>query len=212
MSVERTLRLYGPLAARTGYEVLTVNISSIGEAVRFLVANWPELKALIASYDWLISEGTYNLGADEIHYPLGAEDIHLVPIISGSGSAGAKIVGGILLVAASFAVPGIGLAALGPTLFGAGMSLALGGAAQLLTPTTRTPERSRDPKEVNSYSVSGVQLTSREGTPVNIPRGRIVMGAIVISAGITTSELPGVGSNDKRSITLVEAIQATGKR
>jgi len=56
-----------------------------------------------------------------------------------------------------------------------------------------------------------VQLTSREGTPVNIPRGRIVMGAIVISAGISTDELPGAGAN-KRSMTLVEAIQATGKR
>ena len=211
MALERTLRLYGPLAERTGYTVLSANIASIGEAVRFLVANWPDLEALIAGYDWLLSEGSYNLGADEIHYPLGSEDIHLVPIVSGSGSAGAKIVGGILLVAASFAVPGIGLAALGPTLFGAGMSLALGGAAQLLTPSTPTPDRNRDPKETNSYSVSGVQLTSREGTPVNIPRGRIVMGAIVISAGISTSELPGAGAN-KRSITLVEAIQATGKR
>jgi predicted phage tail protein len=214
MSVERTLRLYGPLADRTGYTVLTANIRSVGEAVRFLVANWPEMEALIASYDWQIFSGLCNLGADEILHPLGSsEDIHLIPIISGSGAAGLRIVGGILLVAASFAVPGVALAglALGPVMFGAGISLVLGGVSQLLAPTVATAAKARDPKEVNSYSISGVQLTSRQGLPVNVPYGEIVMGAIVISAGVTTAELPGTKSGD-RSITIGEAIAATGKR
>jgi len=212
--VERTLRLYGPLADRTGHTVLTANIGSIAEAVRFLVANWPDLETLIAGYDWKVFSGASNLGADEIHHPLGrADEIHLIPVISGSGAAGLKVVGGILLVAASFAVPGVALAgiALGPVMFGAGLSLALGGVSQLLAPTVATAAKARDPKEVNSYSISGVQLTSRQGLPVNVPYGEIVMGAIVISAGVTTAELPGANAGD-RSITIEEAILATGKR
>lgn len=197
----RTIRLYGALADRTGYSFLEANVSTVADAVRCLIANWPELEALICSHDWSLFAGTHNLGQEELHHPVGRkEDIHLIPIIAGSGAAG-RIVGGILLVAASFFVPGVALAgvALGPVLFGVGVSLALGGVAQLLSPKVPTQQREKDPQEVRSYSISGVQLTSRQGTPVPVCYGEIVTGAIVISAGITTSDLPGVTSSRSRS-------------
>jgi predicted phage tail protein len=97
------------------------------------------------------------------------------------------------LVAASFFIPGVALfgVALGPVLFGIGVSLVLGGITQLLAPKTPTQQKEKDPQQVNSYSISGVQNTSRQGVPVNVVYGEIVTGAIIISAGVTTIDVPG---------------------
>lgn len=186
----RTIRLYGPLAEKVGQDSFRAEIGTVAESVRFLVANFPHLEQFIASHDYSIYTGTHNIGEKEIHHPVGRnEDVHLIPVISGAGAVG-RIIGGIFLVAASFFVPGVALfgVALGPVLFGIGASLALGGVAQLLAPKVSTPKKEKDPQEVESYSISGVQNTSRQGIPVNVVYGEIVTGAIVISAGITTSD------------------------
>jgi predicted phage tail protein len=179
------------LAEEIGQDVFRAEISTVAESVRFLVANFPHLEKFIAGYDYSIYTGTHNIDEGEIHYPVGSnEDIHLIPIISGSGAVG-RIVGGIFLVAASFFIPGVALfgVALGPVLFGIGSSLILGGVAQLLAPKVATPRKEKDPQEVESFSISGVQNTSRQGVPVNVVYGEIVIGAIIISAATTTEEV-----------------------
>jgi predicted phage tail protein len=186
----RTIKLYGPLADKIGQDSFRAEIGTVAESVRFLVANFPHLEQFIASHDYSIYTGTHNIGEEEIHYPVGRnEDVHLIPVISGAGAVG-RIIGGIFLVAASFFVPGVALfgVALGPVLFGIGASLALGGVAQLLAPKVTAPRKEKDPQEVESYSISGVQNTSRQGIPVNVVYGEIVTGGIIISAGITTAD------------------------
>jgi hypothetical protein len=95
------------------------------------------------------------------------------------------------LLAIGFLVPGIG--ALGVQLLvGVGASLVLGGVAQLLTPvptlsTPSTADTEKDPRK--SYSFSGIQNTSRQGTPVPIVYGETLVGSIVISAGIDTEQV-----------------------
>jgi predicted phage tail protein len=186
----KTIRLYGPLADKIGQDSFCAEISTVAESIRFLVTNFPHLEQFIASHDYSIYAGTYNIGEDEIHHPVGRnEDVHLIPVISGSGAVG-RIISGAILVAASFFVPGVALfgVALGPVLFGIGASLILGGITQLLAPKVSTPRKEKDPQEVESYSISGVQNTSRQGVPVNVAYGEIVTGAIIISAGITTAD------------------------
>jgi predicted phage tail protein len=100
------------------------------------------------------------------------------------------------LIAASIFIPGstaifattFGKISLGVGLFGA--SLVLGGVAQLLTPTPKVPQgadKQDDPRK--SYSFSGVQNTSRAGTPVPIVYGETLVGSVVISAGIDTVQV-----------------------
>lgn len=197
----RTIRLYGPLAEEIGADQFEAEVTSVAESVRFLVANFPRLEPFIASLDYTIYAGVHNIGEEEIHYPVGqGEDIHFIPVISGSGPVG-RIVGGIFLVAASFFLAGVALfgIALGPVLFGIGVSMVLGGISQLLAPKTPTQKKEKDPQQVNSYSISGVQNTSREGICVNVVYGEIVIGAIIISAGVTTTDIPGTkkGSRSK---------------
>jgi predicted phage tail protein len=197
----RTLYVYGVLAAKLPAAHFDLAIETAAEAVRFLIANFPEIERVILSCDWRVIVGDLHLDRDDLHLPVGiAESVHLVPVVKGSG-AGARIVAGAVLIAASFFIPGVALAgvALGPVAFGVGASLVIGGVTQLLAPKVSTPRRERNPQEVRSYSISGVQNTSREGTAVNVAFGEIVIGGIVISAGTTTADLPASKTSRSRS-------------
>jgi predicted phage tail protein len=66
-------------------------------------------------------------------------------------------------------------------------SLVLGGIAQLLTPIPKIGGAEDDPRK--SYSFSGVQNVSRQGVPVPIVYGEMIVGSIVISAGISTDKV-----------------------
>jgi predicted phage tail protein len=176
----RKIKLYGKLAKFIGHRVLEADVATAAEAVRFLVANWPELEAHMNDQHYRVSIGTYDLTAEELHDPAGAAPISFVPVVAGAGAVG-RIIAGIALVAIGLFVPGIG--ALGvQILVGVGASLVLGGVAQLLTPTPTTSKDEGDPRK--SFSFSGIQNTNRAGVPVPVVYGETLVGSVVISAGI----------------------------
>ena len=183
----RKIKLYGKLAKFVGHRILEADVATAAEAVRFLVANWPELERHMADQHYRVSVGTYDLDLEELHDPAGAAPISFVPVVAGAGAVG-RILIGAALIAASF-IPGVGALAV-TLLFSVGASLVLGGVAQLLTPTPKVPtgaDTQNDPRK--SYSFSGVQNTSRAGTPVPIVYGETIVGSVVISAGIDTVQV-----------------------
>ena len=184
----RKIKLYGKLAKFVGHRILEADVATAAEAVRFLVTNWPELECHMVDQHYRVSVGSYDLLAEELHDPAGQQDIKIVPVMAGAGAVG-RIIAGIALVAVGLFVPGIG--ALGvKILIGVGASLALGGVAQLLTPTPKIPtgpDTQNDPRK--SYSFSGIQNTSRQGVPVPIVYGETIVGSVVISAGIDTVQV-----------------------
>jgi predicted phage tail protein len=200
----RKIKLYGKLAKFIGHRVLEADVATAAEAVRFLLANWPELEAHMSDQHYRVSIGTYDLELEELHHPAGQAPISFVPVVAGAGAVG-RIIAGIALIALAIALPGIGLAAGAKgaaVIFGttfssislgigfAGLSLVLGGVAQLLTPTPKVAQgadKQDDPRK--SYSFSGIQNTSRAGTPVPIVYGETVVGSVVISAGIDTVQV-----------------------
>ena len=178
------------------------DVATAAEAVRFLLANWPELEQHMADQHYRVSTGGADLSEDELHYP-ASQDIKIVPVIAGAGGVG-RIIAGAALLALSFAVIGPALAAgvwSGSIGYGAataifnasvfvGASLVLGGVSQLLTPTPRVnqgPDTQDDPRK--SYSFSGIQNTSRQGVPVPIVYGETIVGSVVISAGVDTVQV-----------------------
>jgi predicted phage tail protein len=176
----RKIKLYGKLAKFIGHRVLEADVASAAEAVRFLLANWPELEAHMNDQHYRVSIGTYDIDLDELHHPAGAAPISFVPVVAGAGAVG-RIIAGIALVAIGLFVPGIG--ALGvQILVGVGASLVLGGIAQLLTPTPKISQDEGDPRK--SFSFSGIQNTNRAGVPVPVIYGETLTGSVVISAGI----------------------------
>jgi len=194
----RKIKLYGKLATFIGHRVLEADVATAAEAVRFLLANWPELEAHMSDQHYRVSVGTYDIDLEELHHPAGAAPISFVPVVSGAGAAG-RIIAGIALVAfAILFAPAGALAGAAFTLgaqavtviAGIGISLVLGGVAQLLTPVPKVPQGANaedDPRK--SYSFSGIQNTSRQGVPVPIVYGETIVGSVTISAGIDTVQV-----------------------
>ena len=188
----RKIKLYGKLAKFIGHRVLEADVATAAEAVKFLLANWPDLEQHMNDQHYRVSVGTYDLDLDELHHPAGAAPISLVPVVAGAGATG-RIIAGALLVAAALLIPGLGFGLSGSIVTAIGLfggSLILGGVAQLLTPVPKTNQgidSQDDPRK--SYSFSGIQNTSRQGVPVQICYGETLVGSVVISAGIDTVQV-----------------------
>lgn len=205
----RKVRLYGQLAKFVGRTVLEADLNTTAEVVRMLIANFPALEEHMADRHYKVLVGKRALTLDELHFPVGQEEIKIVPVIVGAGgNAGLTILAGVALVALSavsfgaggafagaFGVTGIGAGAAAwgsAALFYIGTGLLLTGISQAISPVPAIPQgrdTDQDPRKSQSYSFSGVQNTSRGGTPVPIVYGKTLTGSVVISAGIDTVQV-----------------------
>ena len=191
----RTIRLYGALAKFAGMRKIEADVSSAAEAVRCLLVNFPGVEQHMSDKYYKVKVGREDIGEEELGNPSSAsKDISIIPVIVGAGGPVGRIFLGVGLIALSLisvgGAPLIGT--FGAKLaFGVGASLALGGVAQLLTPVPRVnsvgQRTDNDPRE--SYSFSSIQNTSREGVPVPICYGERLVGSVVISAGIDTTQV-----------------------
>jgi hypothetical protein len=88
------------------------------------------------------------------------------------------------------------LALLGNALIMSGIAMFLGGVFQLLFPpsSAKAQEAEKSGSRPN-YLFSGIVNTTRQGGPVPVRYGRMIVGSQLISAGITTTE-PNRGNGD----------------
>jgi predicted phage tail protein len=84
----RKIKLYGKLAKFIGHRVLEADVATAAEAVRFLLANWPEAEAHMNDQHYRVSIGTYDIDLEELHHPAGAAPISFVPVVAGAGAVG----------------------------------------------------------------------------------------------------------------------------
>ena len=69
-----------------------------------------------------------------------------------------------------------------------GLSLALSGVAQMISPQPPAPpEFDNDPR--NNYGFSGIQQTAREGSTIPVVYGETLVGSIIISQGLNVDEV-----------------------
>ncbi len=193
----RKVKLYGELAKFVGHKEFEAHVNSVGQAVSFLINNFPQLEAYMSPKYYQVKVGNYSITEEEVLYPIGQEDIHFVPVISGSGGGVGRILAGVALIAvglgplgAKFAFStGLTGTFIGKTAVYLGAALVLGGVSQMLfpVPDPQKFESEEDPKL--SFNFSGVQNTSRAGTPVPIVYGEIFTGSVVISAAIDTNQV-----------------------
>ena len=216
----REIRVYGELAMFMGVKSFMAEARDAAEAMRYLLVNFAGLEAHMAQHDYRVLVGSYNIGEEELNHPVGQSIIRIIPVVAGAitwkqvfGGGVGRIIAGVLLIGAAFLTGGASIGLLGlaapvavsSILGGIGLSLALGGVAQLLTPVPRiappsmassgaassSPSTMReselDPQK--SYSFTGIQNTSTQGTPVPIIYGETVVGSVVISANISTQEV-----------------------
>jgi hypothetical protein len=218
----REVKVYGSLAKFLGQRKFLAEISSAAEAVRFLLANFPTLEQHMAQQHYRVVVNSLESDYDELHHPVGElGSVQIIPVVGGAGGGAGKILAGVGLIAAAIVLGplaggflGLGLGVGGGAVTGAiggvaasligsvGVALALGGVAQLLSPTPQigqigpanmgnfgstTRDSELDPQK--SYSFSGIQNTSAQGSPVPLIYGETFVGSVVISAGIDIDQL-----------------------
>jgi len=200
----REIRVYGQLAKFLGRRKFMAAVDSAAEAVRFLIANFPQVERHMCQdgRHYRVLVGDHSVGMEELHGPAGGHAIRIVPVIGGAGGGVGQIIAGVALVAFSLFLPGVGAAIGGALMTKIGIlggALILGGISQALTPTPTlsvsgnysgpqgTANTEMDPQK--SYSFSGIQNTSRAGTPLPLAFGEIICGSIVVSAGIDTVQI-----------------------
>ena len=166
-----------------------------------------------------VTIGKEKIGEDDLTplvMPWSEREVFsITPVIAGAGRTGALIGIGIGLVALAI-IAGPALAAFGTVgvaatsttaavaasgfvlggtaatvIAGIGVSLALGGIAQLISPSQSfsNAERGREAARFESFSFSGVTNTVQQGLPVPICYGRAFIGSAVISTGLDVNQL-----------------------
>jgi len=209
----REIRVYGELALFMGVRSFMAEARDAAEAMRYLLVNFAGLESHMAQHDYRVLVGTHNIGEEELTHPVGKNIIRIIPVVAGAGGGVGKIIAGVAIIAASLLFAPAGFLASSAFTLGAkavtygvgiGLSLALGGVSQLLTPVPRIAppstsngaasyapstmrESELDPQK--SYSFTGIQNTSTQGTPVPIAYGEIIVGSVVISANVSTYEV-----------------------
>jgi len=201
----RKIKLYGKLAEYVGAEEFEAHVSSVAEAVRFLLCNFPDIEGYMSPKYYQVKVGNYDIKEEEINYPVGQEDIHFVPMIAGAGSFGRFLLGaaliglafvtsgasltgafkaGGLLTAKGFAAATFGTQAL---LIGGG-ALILGSVVDMLFPLPELPDFAAEDDPNVSFQFNSLQNTSRAGTPIPVVYGEVFVGSVVISAALDTNQ------------------------
>lgn len=155
---------------------------------------------------------------DELYHPSGRQEIKIIPVVLGAKKSGLGmiILGAVLIMAPIFApslfgggltsaslaadvaagqvagyttMTGITYTGWAGTIAGAmtkiGVSLVLNGVASLLAPTPKTTER---PEDHPNYAFDGPVNTTRQGIPVPICYGQLIIGGAIISSGIESED------------------------
>ena len=202
----RKVYLHGALRDKFGGP-FDFHCNSTVEAVRLIIANFPEFPAAIVNGSYRVIVGSLRRGrqivAEELPMIFPERDaIHIVPTLSGAKGGGGKIIIGVALIAvAAIATGGFALGAgtalgMGAGTWGSiamvGASLALSGIAAMLSPTPKSTDMSQQerPEDRPSFLLGGAVNLVEQGHPVPICGGRNILGGIVISAGINVEKLP----------------------
>ena len=197
----KTIKLYGDLKEITGHSELDAHVNSVGDSIRFLFMNWPQLEAHMNTRHYQVLTDGNDIGEEEIHYPV-AEEIKIVPVIAGAGGSTGKILLGAALIGIAIAAPGAGIGVKGALGFGAyggsamfaaagniGIALVLSGVSDILFPLPKPEKFENDQDPRISFDFGGTPNTSRAGTTHPVVYGEIFTGSTVISMNLTTDQV-----------------------
>lgn len=167
-------------------------VSSVPEAMRALCSQIPAFKEFMNSHvgqntRYAVFVDGKNVNEHRISDFSAVQEIRILPIPQGRKSGGLfqTLLGAALIGASFFLTGGIATAVLG-----AGISLAAGGVAQLLSPQA-TGLKTQDNQTSNraSYAFGSAVNTVAAGYPVCLPYGYRTVGGSVFSAGSYSEDI-----------------------
>ena len=167
-------------------------VNSVPEAMRALCSQIPAFKEFMNSHvgqntRYAVFVDGRNVNEHRISDFSAVQEIRILPIPQGRKSGGLfqTLLGAALIGASFFLTGGIATAVLG-----AGISLAAGGVAQLLSPQA-TGLKTQDNQTSNraSYAFGSAVNTVAAGYPVCLPYGYRTVGGSVFSAGSYSEDI-----------------------
>ena len=209
----RTVKVYGHLAEHCGQSVFEALVRVPADAIKFLLCNFPELRGLMRDGYYKVAVGKFDLQLadhpEQLHYPMAADDVvKVIPVVTGAGGRGiGQILAGAALIGIAIASGGASLGLSGCTsnaivgvssssfiATGAaaavagnlGLALALGGIAQMITPVPEQPDIGQGQ---GGFAFSGIENTSREGVPVPVVYGEMIVGSVVLSTKLVANKI-----------------------
>ena len=135
--------------------------------------------------------GKKNLKEEQLTEEAEEREIRIAPVLQGAGFGSIfKIILGVVLVVVSYFIPaswGVWGEVLAVAAQGAGMSLAMTGITEMLTPKGLS---ARDGPKNRRFRTpfNGPVNTTAQGNPVPVGYGRMIIGSAVISAGIYSAD------------------------
>ena len=199
-----TLYLHGSLKQfGESYEV--VEGLSVRSVIKLIAVQVKGLSNAILNGTWKVSRGTDFLTKETLDFKAGKE-VHVYPAIHGAGGSTTQILIGAALIGLAFTPLGAvvissttaGVAGAAATqtaylstyLVSAGVGMMLSGVMSMFT---KVPEAQYDKKvdsnQKPSFLFDGPVNVSTQGMPVPIVIGRCLAGSVVVSAGMSVSEL-----------------------
>ena len=204
-----TINLHGALGERVGREAWKFSVDTVGEAIRAIESQSKKLFAALIEYEKqnikyrvLINgkdfvydkdkglETEDGIKSSELLIPRkDIETIDIIPVLEGAFDDIFAIVLGVVLIAIGVFTFGA-TTWLGAALIMGGLGMVAAGIANLLTPM---PEFD-DFREIEgggraSYIFAGAENTVREGGPVYVGYGRLMVGSQVVQSSIDTYDV-----------------------
>lgn len=197
----KTMRLKGVMAKKFG-AVHRYHVADLRELIRAMCSQVPGFKKYVSNAHlhgvrFAFFSGKENISLQEFDMSSASTEFCMEPIIEGSKRGGVLqiVIGAVALVAAyftagaSFTVLGVTASTVTTALTGLGISMALGGVIQMLTPQPNYnigASSSTDNKP--NYAFGSPVNTVAMGYPVPVLYGQREIGGAIISAGSFTSD------------------------
>ena len=210
----RTVKVYGHLAEHCGQSVFEALVRVPADAIKFLLCNFPELRSLMRDGYYKVAVGQHDLqladAPEQLHYPLADSDVvKVIPVVSGAGGRGfGQLLLGAALIGIAVASAGAGLSLGAASTGGAfgfvgtsglavaagniGLALAFSGVAQMISPVPDLPSSdSFGGEPLENFAFQSIGNVDREGVPVPVVYGEMIVGSVVISTGLIAKQIEG---------------------
>lgn len=202
--------LHGELGQVCGAE-WELDITTPGEALRAIDANGGGIYEYLrktddgkAEYRVVLDDQDFTC-LEDLTLPLRKfRTIHFIPVPRGADNGGTWMtIAGIALIVVGVILSFIPFtSAVGPYVIMAGVSVLIGGVTMLLTRPPQSLKQEEKPGNRPSYLFNGPVNTYRQGNPVPVGYGMLLIGSQVISAGIRVTDIPTVETwNEYRTYT-----------
>ena len=200
----KVVKVYGALRKRLGQCRFEFDVNTPAQAIKALCVNFPGLdKWLIDSeqdgvgYRVAISKEKVTEGnVDPLFMPFSDREVFsITPVVAGAGRGvgtillGAALIGtAIISGGATLGLTGFTGGALAAAAGNLGIGLVLTGIAQVISPQPEPPSIEESAR-LESFTISNVVNTSRQGLPVPIAYGRVFVGSAVLSSGLDVDQV-----------------------